>query len=85
MARNVFFARDSGQRFNGHKDRLGFEYHPVATTKRAIVDYVMLVGGPLPQVVRRYFHETRILRPPQNPTIYATAKELGKDRDDIEA
>src|SRR5215467_13041009 len=85
MARKVFLSRNSGQRFNTGEDGLGLEYHPVPATKRPIIDDVMLVSGPLPQIVRRYFHQPGITRAPQNPTIYALAKELGKDRDDIEA
>jgi hypothetical protein len=45
----------------------------------------MLVGGPLPQIVRRDFDQTGVTRAPQNPTIDHLAKKLGKDRDDIEA
>src|ERR1051325_4792093 len=85
MTRKVFFSRDSGQRFDAGEDRLGLQYHPVATTKRPIVDHVMLVSGPLPQVVRCYFDQSRVARAPQNPTIDRLAQELGKDRDDIEA
>src|SRR5690242_18601963 len=85
MTRKVFLSRNSGQRFDAGEDRLGLQYHPVAPAKRPIVDHVMLVGGPLPQVVRCYFDQSRVARAPQNPTIYALAKEFGKDRDDIEA
>src|ERR1041385_9560072 len=85
MARKVFFSRNSGQRFNAGKYRLRLHYHPVAAAKRAIVNDVLLVSRPLPPIVRRHFHQSGVARTPQNPTIYALAKELGKDRDDIEA
>ena len=81
----VFFSRSASQRFNAGEDRLGFQDHPVATAERPIVYDVVLIGGPLPQIVGLYFNQSRIARPPQNPTIDRLAKELGKDRDDIEA
>jgi len=45
----------------------------------------VLIRGPLSQIVGRYIHQPRIARAPQNSTINRLAKELRKDRDDIEA
>src|SRR5678809_1369055 len=41
-----------------------------------------ILSTPTPKLVLR---TVIVARAPQNPTIYALAKELGKDRDDIEA
>src|SRR5437762_7275418 len=45
----------------------------------------MLVGRPLAQVVSIYFDEAGGARSSHNPVIDCFAKELGKDRDDVEA
>jgi hypothetical protein len=67
------------------EDRLGFQNHPVAAAERPIVNDVVLVSGPLPQIVSYYFNQSGITCSPQNSTIDHFAKKLGKDRDDIEA
>src|SRR3982074_829145 len=45
----------------------------------------MTVGGPLPQVVSLYLNQVGGACPADDPVIDRLAKELGKDRDDIEA
>ena len=45
----------------------------------------MLVGGPLPQIVRFDFNQAGVTCAPQDSTIDHRVKKLGKDCDDIEA
>ena len=82
---STFFSRSSCQCFDCGKDRLGLQNHSVAATEWPIVYDVMLIGGPLPQIVGLDVDQSSITCSPQNPTIDHFTKEVRKDRNDIEA
>jgi hypothetical protein len=55
----------------------GFRIIP-SPRQRPVVDDVMLVRGPLPQVVRLYFNQTGITSAPQIPQSITSRKNSGK-------
>src|SRR5688572_33157592 len=71
------------QILNRRKDWFRLEHHAFATSKRPIVDDVMLVSSPTAQIVRVGFNQTRGPCPANNPVIKGSNKELGKNRYDI--
>jgi hypothetical protein len=81
----VLAAAGSGQRFNCCKDRFGFEHHAIAAAKRPIVDHVMLVRCPGPQIMGLDRYQFRRSRPTNNSVIKHFAKKARKDSDDIDA
>ena len=64
--RKIFFSADAPvSSSTAGEDRFGLEDHAVAAAKRPIVNDVMLIGGPLPQIVRLDFNQSRSSRSPQ--------------------
>jgi hypothetical protein len=78
-------SRARRQLFNGFKDRLGLENHPVAAAERAVINLPVLIPGPTPQVMGRRFNQPGRARPSHDAVIKRLPKKVREDRDDVEA
>jgi hypothetical protein len=85
MFGKVFALTGTGQCLDTGKNRFRFQHHSVATAEWPIINDVMLIAGPLPQIVRIYLNQTGFSRTSNNSVIDNITKELGKNRDDIDA
>ena len=72
------------QRFNTFKDRFRLKDHAFAAAKRAIIHGAVTVMRKRPQVVDFDRCQTGFSGPADNAVIQRPAKEVGKDRYDID-
>ncbi len=73
------------QRFDRRDERLRLEHHPGAPAERPVVDDVVSIARPRPQVVNADLDDARLGRSPHDAVVERPRKEIGKDRYDVES
>ena len=79
----TLLARRHIQSLNTFKDRFRLQDHAFAAAKWAVIYSAMPIAGKLPQIVDPYVHQFRFPSSPQNSVIQRPAKEIRKNRDQI--
>jgi len=76
--------RNAAQRLQAFKNRFRLQDHAFAAAKRPVIHGAVLVFRKRPQIVNAYFHQARFACPANNSVIQRSAKEVGKDRENVD-
>src|SRR6185436_3800128 len=84
---NHFLPRGGDQvrpdRFHGVKNRLRLQNHAFAAAKRTVIDGLVPVRGPGPQIVHPDLNHAGTLGPLDDAMLEGSAKELRENRQDM--
>src|SRR3954463_2553930 len=84
MAGIARFLFSNSKGLNTFKQRLRLEHHAFTPTERTVVHRLVAVLGKGPQVVHLDFNDPGFARPAHNAMFQRPAKEVRKNRNDLE-
>jgi hypothetical protein len=76
--------RQTAERLQTFKDRFRLQDHAFAAAKRAVIHGAVFVFRKVPQIVNAYFRQASLACPADDAVIQLSAKEVRKDREDID-